>query len=295
MKKIISLVIVFVMCAAMLVSCGKGASVPYYILAMDNYTINVFDVYEGVKETVTYYKDGNVDFEYTLYLDKGDIEANDTYYYNVCESSEGYAFYGYGQKLYAVTGGKTYAVLQADGGDYLKYVESYGERAHMLDAGEKFQKYSKNLDEGREVSYYAKVTPLIAAELYQFGITETDKIISTYVLMENTDFYMSIEYSVERSDGTVEKLAERKFEYFETKEENAGIFAGLPTEEETVQVTLVYEGGAEMTFAVPKNVYIGMDSGEEKMTYYADATFETAFDFENTKASENVKIYAKNN
>lgn len=283
----------FVLSAAMLVSCGNGASVPYYILAMDNYTINVFDVYEGVKETVTYYKGGEVDFEYSIYMDKGSAESKDTYYYNICESYEGYTFYGYEQELYVVTGGKTYAIIQADGSDYLEYVESYGERAHLLDAGEKYQKYSKNLEAGREVSYYAKVTPLMAAELYQFGITETDKIVSTYVLMEDTDFYLSVEYSVEHSDGTKEKIAERKFEYFESMEENAALFASLPTLDETVQVTIVYEGGAEVDFNVPKDIYIGIDDGEENLMYYTDESFENKFDFENAKASENVKIYAK--
>lgn len=294
MKKIISLALVLVMCSFMVVSCGNGASVPYYILAMDNYIINVFDVYDGVKETVTYYKDGAVDFEYSVYMDKGSIESKDTYYYNVCESYEGYTFYGYEQELYAVTGGKTYAIIQADGSAYLEYVEPYGERAHLLDAGEKFQRYSKNLEAGREVSYYVKVTPLMAAELYGFGISETDKIISTYVLMEDTDFYINVEYSVEHSDGTTEKICERKFEYFKTREENAALFAGLPTLDETVQVTIVYEGGAEISFKVPKDVYIGIDSGEENVKYYTDASFENEFDFENTKASEGLKIYTKN-
>ncbi len=295
MKKIISLLTVLVICACLLISCGNGASVPYYILAMDNYTENVFDVYGGVKETVTYYRDGNVDFEYSVYMDKGTEESKDTYYYNVCESFEGYTFYGYNQALYVATGGKTYSLIQADGKGYLEYVEGYGERAHMLDDGEKYQKYSKNLSEGREVAYYVKVTPLMAAELYQFDITETDKIISKYVLMENTDFYLSIEYSVEHSDGTTEKIAERKFEYFETIGENAALFASLPADGEKVKVTLVYDGGAEADFSVPAGTYIGIDDGEEKRTYYADAAFETEFDFENTKASEGLKIYAKNN
>ncbi len=295
MKKIISLLTVLVICLGMLVSCGNGASVPYYILAMDNYTENIFVVYGGIKETVTYYKDGNVDFEYSVYIDKGTAESKETYYYNVCESFEGYTFYGYGQELYVAAGGKTYSLIQADGRGYLEYVENYSERAHMLDQGEKYQKYSKNLSEGREVAYYVKVTPLMAAELYQFGITETDKIISKYVLMENTDFYLSIEYSVEHADGTTEKIAERKFEYFNTVEENAALFAALPASGERVKVTLVYDGGAEADFSVPAGVYIGIDDGEEDRTYYADAAFETPFDFENTQASEGMKIYAKNN
>ena len=94
MKKRIFTAAALILALLMLASCASGVSVPYYILAMDNYTENVFDEYDGYKETVTYYKDGAKDFEYSVYVDKGSVNAGDryssTYYYNVCESYEGY-------------------------------------------------------------------------------------------------------------------------------------------------------------------------------------------------------------
>ena len=299
MKKRIFTAAALILALLMLASCASGVSVPYYILAMDNYTENVFDEYDGYKETVTYYKDGAKDFEYSVYVDKGSVNAGDryssTYYYNVCESYEGYTFYAYDQELYAVTEGKTYFIIRADKGDYLKFVKSYGERAHLLDKGAKYQKYSKKLDSGTEVEYYSKVSPLIAAELYLFGITETDKIISKYILMENTDFYVSVEYSIEHSDGSREKIAERKFEYYGTREENADLFAALPSMDETVSVSIIRENGVKDSFKVPVNTYIGIESGSTDVSYFADEARTVPFDAENTLAYDGLKIYSKNN
>ncbi|MBQ8448284.1 MAG: hypothetical protein IJX27_05095 [Clostridia bacterium] len=287
MKKIISAILTLALSLAVLASCGVGPSVPYYILAMDNYTVNVFDEYDAYRETVTYYKNGEKDFEYSIYVDIGEGGA-----YNVCESYEGYTFYGYGENLYAVTGGKTYAVLQTNNRTYFDFIGDYAERAHPLDDGAKFQKNSKKTEAGTEVEYYVKVTPLMAAELAGFGVTETDKIVSEYRLMENTDYYLGIEYRIERADGTTEKIAERKFEYFDEVQKN--IFENVPEAGETVSVKVIYENGKESAYKLPKGVYIGFD-GEENVTYYADESFETIFDFENTPALESIKIYAKNN
>lgn len=294
MKKIISAIMALALCLAALASCGVGVSVPYYILAMDNYTVNVFDEYDAYRETVTYYKNGKKDFEYSIYVDIGEDGV-----YNFCESYEGYAYYGMGETLYAVTGGKTYAVIQTNNRTYFDVIGEYAERAHPLDDGSKFQKYSKATEAGTEVEYYVKVTPLMAAELEGFGVTETDKIISKYSLMENTDYYLSVEYSIEHKDGTKEKIAERKFEYFESKQ--GDIFKNIPVLNETtdinadkVNVKVIYENGKESSYKLPKGVYLGFD-GAENVTYYADASFETPFDFENSPLLEPVKIYAKNN
>ena len=287
MKKIISAIIALALSLAVLTSCGTGVSVPYYILAMDNYTVNVFDEYDAYKETITYYKNGEKDFEYSIYVDIGEDGI-----YDFCESYEGYSYYGKGEMLYAVTGGKTYAVIQTNNRTYFDVIGEYKERAHPLDDGSKFQKYSKTVKEGTEVEYYVKVTPLMATELESFGVTETDKIISKYLLMENTDYYIDIEYSIERADGTREKIAERKFEYFESKQ--SSVFENVPGGDETVNVKVVYENGKEANYKLPKGVYIGFD-GAENASYYADEAFEIPFDFENSPLLENVKIYAKNN
>ena len=287
MKKIIAAILTLALSLALLASCGVGPSVPYYILAMDNYSMNVFDDYDAYRETVTYYKNGEKDFEYSIYVDIGKDG-----YFNVCESYDGYTFYGFEENLYAVTGGKTYAVLQTNNRSYLDFIGDYNERAHPLDEGSKFQRNSKVTSYGTQVIYYASVTPLMAAELAGFGVTETDKIVSEYRIMENTDYYLGIEYSIERADGSTEKIAERKFEYFETVK--AELFENVPDESETVNVKIIYESGKENTYKLPKGVYIGID-GEENVTYYADASFENAFDFENTQVLEPIKIYAKNN
>ena len=294
MKKIIAAILALAISLAVLTSCGVGPSVPYYILAMDNYTVNVFDEYDAYKETVTYYKNGEKDFEYSIYVDVGEGGV-----YNFCESYDGYAYYGIGEMLFAVTGGKTYAVLQTNNRTYFDVIGDYAERAHPLDDGAKFQKNSKKTEAGTEVEYYVKVTPLMAAELENFGVAETDKIISKYLLMENTDYYLSVEYSIEHADGATEKIAERKFEYFESKQND--IFNNIPVLNEVVDiktgevnVKIVYENGKESSYKVPKGSYIGID-GKENATYYSDASFENAFDFENTQALENIKIYAKNN
>ncbi len=294
MKKIIAAIIALALSCVIFVSCGSGVSVPYYILAMDNYTVNVFDDYEAYRETITYYKNGEKDFEYSIYVDIGEGGI-----YNFCESYDGYAYYGIGEMLYAVTDGKTYAVLQTNNRTYFDVIGEYKERAHPLDDGAKFQKYSKTVEAGTEVEYYVKVTPLMAAELENFGVTETDKIISKYLLMENTDYYLDIEYSIERADGTVEKIAERKFEYFESKQSD--VFKNIPVLNEVVDiktgevnVRVVYENDKEANYKIPKGAYIGFD-GAENVSYYADEAFEIPFDFENSPALENVKIYAKNN
>jgi hypothetical protein len=287
MKKVIAAILALALSVLALASCGAGVSVPYYILAMDNYTVNIFDTFDAYKETVTYYKNGEKSFEYSIYVDIGKDGI-----YNICESYDGYTYYGYEENLYAVTGGKTYAVLQTNNRTFLDVMGEYAERAHPLDAGSKFQKYSKNTASGTEVEYYAKVSPLMAAELAGFGLTETDKIISKYLLAENTDHYLSIEYRVEHADGTEEKIAERKFEYFEKSQSN--IFENLPDDEETVNVKIIYENGKEVLYKVPKGVYVGID-GAENASYYMDDAFETPFDSENTLALEYLKIYAKNN
>ncbi|MBQ9746702.1 MAG: hypothetical protein IJW21_07760, partial [Clostridia bacterium] len=107
-----------------------------------------------------------------------------------------------------------------------------------------------------------------------------------------TDHYLSVEYSIEHADGTREKIAERKFEYYESKQSD--VFGNVPDESETVNVKIIYENGKEANYKVLKGVYIGFD-GAENVSYYADEAFETPFDFENSPALENVKIYAKNN
>lgn len=292
MKKIISAIVAAVLCVCILASCGNGVSVPYYILAMDNYTVNVLSSYAAVQETVTYYENEEAVFEYSVYMDRGDEEAGKGYY-NVRESFEGYTFYAYEQELYTVTGDKTYSVLTTKPGGYLDVVASYEERAHMLDAGEKFQKYSKALDDGTEVCYYVKVTPLMVSELYHFGITETDKILSKYILDEN-DLYLSVEYSVERKDGSVEKIAERRFEYYDTKSQSAEIFAGLSVSDERIDVVISYENGVTEYYKAAKGTYLGIDSPKESVSYYADEGRTVAFDFENTVITESLTIYAKN-
>ena len=73
MKKIISAIIALALSCVIFASCGAGVSVPYYILAMDNYTVNVFDEYDAYRETITYYKNGEKDFEYSIYVDIGKI------------------------------------------------------------------------------------------------------------------------------------------------------------------------------------------------------------------------------
>lgn len=288
MKKTVSAIIVLALACAVLASCASGVSVPYYILAMDNYTVNIFDTFDAYKETVTYYEKGEKTFEYSIYLDIGEGGI-----YNLCESYDGYSFYCYKEDFYAVTGGKTYAVIKADNSTYFDFIKDYEERAHSLDEGSKFQKYSKKVDGDTEVCYYAKVTPLMAAELAGFGVTETDKIVSKYLLKENTDHYLSIEYSIEHADGTTEKIAERKFEYYDSAKTE--IFADLPEKGETVNVTIIYENGREDVYKLPKGVYIGIDSGEKNVSYYTDASFENAFNYEDAQALEHVKIYAKNN
>jgi hypothetical protein len=294
MKKIIAAITVLALALVMLASCGAGVSVPYYILAMDNYTVNVFDEYDAYRETVTYYKNGEKDFEYSIYVDIGEDGI-----YNFCESYDGYAYYGMDEMLYAVTGGKTYAVIQTNNRTYFDVIGEYAERAHPLDDGAKFQKYSKTVEAGTEVEYYVKVTPLMAAELENFGVTETDKIISKYLLMENTDYYLSVEYSIEHKDGTTEKIAERNFEYFESRQgdvfDKILAFGGQTSIDiGKVNVKVVYENGKETNHKLPMGVYLGFD-GAENVSYYSDEAFEIPFDFENSPLTESVKIYAKNN
>lgn len=290
MKKIISVVLMLSFALMMLASCASGVSVPYYTLAMDNYSENVFEAYDAVTETITYYKNGEAVYEYTLYMENA---KDKSFNYNICEIMEGYTFIGYEGELYSVKDGKTYAILQADKKNYFEYVKKYETRDHVLDQGEKYQKYSKSIEnEGTEVSYYAKVTPIIAADLYEYGITETDRIISTYTL-DKDKYYMNIVYSVEHSDGTQEKIAERNFEYGSVRD----VFENVPSLSETVDVTIVYYADTvneiRDTYKVPKGLYIGIDAGEENVSFYTDAAFENEFDFESAVAENGMVIYAK--
>lgn len=294
MKKIISSVSALAISSVMLASCGvSGVSIPYYNLAMDNYSENVFEKYNAVKETITYYENGAETFKYSIYMENASAHE---FGYNIYESFGDYAFCGHEGELYAFSDNKTYAVIQADNSTYYEYIKDYEERAHVLDQGEKYQKYSKNIaNDMTEVSYYAKVTPMIAADLYTYGITETDKIISTYIL-DDDNFYLSVEYSVQHSDGSEEKIAKREFEYF--KSHTLDVFEDVPSLDQTVKVTLISNVGTESelkdVYLVPKGVNIGIDSGKKNVSYYLDADFETAFDPENTVAEGDITIFAKN-
>lgn len=290
MKKIVSALLALSLTVMILVSCASGVSVPYYTLAMDNYGENVFETYNAVNETVTYYKNGEAVYEYSLYME---ASHDKSFAYNIRESLEGYTLIGHEGELYSVKDGKTYAILQADKRSYFDYVKEYEKRDHVLDQGEKYQKYSKPLEnDGTEVSYYAKVTPIIAADLYEYGITESDRIISTYTL-DKDRYYQTIVYSVEHSDGTQEKIAERRFEYGGVRD----MFENVPSLSDTVDVTIVYYNGTvneiRDTYKVPKGLHIGIDAGEEKVSFYMDASFETEFDFENAVAENGMVIYAK--
>ncbi len=290
MKKIVAALLALSLTAVILASCASGVSVPYYTLAMDNYGENVFEKYNAVNETITYYKNGEAVYEYSLYME---ASRDRSFAYNICETMEGYALIGHEGELYAVKDGKTYAILQADKKNYFEYVKKYEKRDHILDQGEKYQKYSKSLEnDGTEVSYYAKVTPIIAADLYEYGIAENDRIISTYTL-DKDRYYQTIVYSVEHSDGTQEKIAERKFEYGGVRD----VFENVPSLSDTVDVTIVYYNGTvneiRDTYKVPTGLHIGIDAGEEKVAFYMDASFETEFDFENAVAENGMVIYAK--
>lgn len=290
MKKIISAVLILSFTVMLLASCASGVSVPYYTLAMDNYGENVFDDYDAITETITYYKDGEAVYEYSLYME---ISKDRSFAYNIYEVMDDYTLIGYEGELYSISDGKTHAILQADKKSYYDYVKEYENRDHILDQGEKYQKYSKSFkNECTEVSYYAKVTPIIAADLYEYGITETDRIISTYML-DKGKYYLNIVYSVEHSDGTQEKIAERNFEYGTVRD----VFENIPSLEETVDVTIVYYNGTineiRDTYKVPKGVYVGIDSGDEKVSFYTDAAFENAFDFNTAIAENDMIIYAK--
>ena len=290
MKKIISAFVALSLTVMVLVSCSSGISVPYYTLAMDNYGENVFDAYDAVNEMITYYKDGEAVYGYSLYME---ISKDKSFAYNIYETAGDYTLIGHEGELYSVKDGKMHAILQADKNTYFDYVKNYEKRDHILDQGEKYQKYSKPLEnDGTEVSYYAKVTPIIAADLYEYGITENDRIVSTYTL-DKDRYYQNIVYSVEHSDGTQEKIAERKFEYGTVRD----VFEKVPSLSDTVDVTIVYYNGTineiRDTYKVPKGLYIGIDAGEEKVSFYTDASFETEFDFENAVAENSMVIYAK--
>ena len=290
MKKIISAVLILSFAVMLLASCASGVSVPYYTLSMDNYGENVFDDYDTITETITYYKDGEVAYEYYLYME---ISKDRSFAYNIYEVMDDYTLIGYEGELYSISDGKTHAILQADKKSYYDYVKKYEDRDHILDQGEKYQKYSKSINnECTEVSYYAKVTPIIAADLYEYGITETDRIISTYKL-DKGKYYLNIVYSIEHSDGTLEKIAERNFEYGTVQ----NVFENVPSLAETVDVTIVYYNGTvneiRDTYKVPKGIYVGIDSGDEKVSFYTDAAFENAFDFNTAIAENDMIIYAK--
>lgn len=294
MKKIISAILSASLFVMMLTSCVSGVSVPYYNLAMDNYSDNVFEQYDAVTETIVYYDNDEESYRYSIYMEKS---LENAYSYNICESFAGYTFYGYEGDLYSISGDKTYAVIQADKSTYLEYINDYQQREHIIDQGEKYQIYSKELENDmKEVSYYTKMTPVIVADLYKYGIKETDKIISTYTLSKD-NFYLEIVYSVKHSDGTEEKLAKRTFEYFQEKQ--SSVFEALPNTDKSVNVTIVFHAGnvneTKDVYVIPMGVYIGIDQGDNNVSFYMDSDYQVAFDYETALADNDITIYAKNN
>lgn len=291
MKKIFFSLLSLLLLSAILVSCS-GVSVPYYILKLDNDTDNVLQKYAGVKETLIYYKDGEKEYSYSIYIERAEKAE---YGYNVCESYNGYTFFGYEGEIYAVSEGKTFALIQADGSTYYEYILPYTSRTHYLDAGEKYQKYSKKNDSITEVAYYSKMTISDVAALGDYGIFEGDKIISLYIL-DKDNFYLGIEYSVEHYDGTTETLASRTFEYYTEKQ---NVFSSLPTLDDTVNINLIYNAGTmnekTQTYIVPRGIYFGIDKGKSDISVYNDIDFTIPFDFENAVSDDDTVLYVKNN
>ncbi len=290
MKKFISLILLLSL-ALSLASCFSGVSVPYYTLKLDNDIENVLGKYAAVKETLTYYENGEEALTYSVYIEHAENKEG---WYNIAEVYPDYAYYAYENALYAVEDEKTYYIIQTDKTFY-ETVLTYSPREHILDTGKKFQEYSKSGGGTVEVSYYADITIIEEAELTSFPIKENDRLISKYLLAEEDKYYISIEYSVEHPDGTSEKLAERKFEYFDEKQ--SAIFPSLPDGSDTVDVTLVYDAGAlnenRITYSVPRGIYLGVDTGSANTEIYLDEALTAAFDFESARTDENITLFVK--
>ena len=288
MKKILAAALACLIVLA-LVSCGNGRSVPFEVVKRANLTGTLLsDGCASYTEKVEYYRDGGT-ISYTLYFETADNAAE--YSYNVIEQIGDYTLYAHEGNVYKKKGGDFCAVLFSNQaltyGQYIKdYADDTLEVKFPLDAGERYQKSSRDEVNFIYVTYYADVTPQMASSITSVSLKTGDRIISEYKLDKSYRIY-SADYSVEHKDGTTEKVARREFEYFDAKQD---LFSSLPAGDD-VSVTLVI-GEREYEYSVPRGVYVEFHDGGLGYGYFTDAGFTQKYE---VSKAEDMTVYVRTN
>jgi len=283
-KKIVSAILT--LCVVLLIaSCGSGKSIPISIVEKNNKATALLS-----SDTVAYTEKIEYFFpellSYEVYYE---LSSDYSYLYNVFETIGGYKMYAKDGDVYTEKDGELCAVLFANFTvTFPKFIDRYIDASFPLDGGTRYQSSSADDGDGFTVTYYADVTPQMASEIYSVALTAGDKIFSTYKLDKSYRIY-SIEYNVERSDGSSYTAAKRTFTYYSERQD---VFSSLPDGGgDSYTVTLDY-GTRKSTFTVPDGVYVGFDDGGSGYKFYTDAEMTSEYIL---SMSQNITVYVKTN
>lgn len=286
MKRLIGFLLILALLCA-LVSCGPGASVPFFNLQTRAGFDHVWTdpSVMSVTETVDY-----PDYSYSLYYERAQKDVNR---YDICEMhAHSYSFYAYEGTIYALNGDETYVILPLFD-LYSDFVRSYETLAHPLDAGQHYQiRATVGEDGSKTVCYRSQITLAMEADLAGYGAVAGQYVFSEYTVDENGR-YRSISYSVGAAEEKATWVCRRDFTY--SSERNAEVFAELPDLSDPVTVTLLLPSGSGNSYRIPRGIRIGIDMPKAGRTIecYRDAGMTELFDTQNTPITEDITLYVK--
>ncbi|MBQ0010487.1 MAG: hypothetical protein KBS76_05255 [Ruminococcus sp.] len=310
MKRLVSILLLFALLCA-LVSCGPGASVPFFTLQTRASFEQVWTdpTILSFSEDITYPGRDDDSYHYWIYYERADKSGN----YNICEKIPGVldskdfssalpvkdravSFYAHEGDLYVVSGkavGKeVYAILPLFD-LYSDFVRSYQTLTHPLDAGQHYQLRAKvSADGSKTVWYRSQITLAMEANLAGYGAVAGQYIFSRYMLDE-VGRYQKIFYSVGETESEATLVCYREFSY--SSERDVEIFAELPDLSDPVTVTLRFPSGNGESYRIPSGARIGIDLPKAGRTIecYRNAGMTEPFDMNNTPITDDITLYVK--
>lgn len=290
-----------------LVSCGPGASVPFFTLQTRASFEQVWTdpTVLSFSEDITYLGQNDDMYHYWVYYERADKNGN----YNICEKIPGVldskdfssalpvkdravSFYAHEGDLYVVNGKEVYSILPLFD-LYSDFVRSYQTLTHPLDAGQHYQLRAKTSPDGSKTVWYrSEITLAMEADLAGYGAVAGQYIFSKYMLDE-VGRYQTIFYFVGETESEATLVCYREFFY--SSERNAEIFAELPDLSDPVTVTLRFPSGNGESYRIPSGARIGIDLPKAGRTIecYRDAGMTDPFDTEKTAIVEDTILYVK--
>lgn len=302
MRRLIGILLLLALLCA-LVSCGPGASVPFFTLQ----TRASFDQVWTDPNILSFTEVVNYsDFSYSLYYERAEKAVNR---YNICEKRPdilyldkphssitkekvpAYSFCAHEGELYAVNGDVIYTILPLFD-LYSDFVRSYETLTHPLDAGTHYQIRATAMEDGtKTVSYRSEITLAMEADLAGYGAAAGQYVFSEYTVDENGR-YLSISYSIGATEEAAAWVCKRDFTY--SSEKASDVFASLPDQSESVTVTLTLPSGSGESYRIPRGIAIGIDLPGSNRTIecYRDADMTEPFDTK-TLITDNITLYVK--